>query len=232
MRSALFDLRRNMTFLDLRIEVSTWALPTLYRRLDKARYAAELTSGRIFLSTLQRCRATEDLRRQDRGEGHLIEERGIVHPGLPDYRQRMVRAGYNPDTFRDLIFEDAESHSIRDAWIFCMSTVSRGEAQEKLGESLIEVHNPLEVFAIISKFLLRTNRATQCLFGPVRYTDRTFRIGELPPAPQPFIKPQSFAAEREIRFAWTHDETIEMIPQTFEIPGLSGYFRASVAGAA
>lgn len=200
----------------------------LYRRFDRQEYAEAFVDGQIFVSSLGKCRVTECGKRRDSGEGMVVT--GLIHPSQQDYEARMRRAGYDPRIAKDwIIYGNAMGDSIRDAWLLCLATED-SDAGSKFGPYLVEVFEPWTLFEAITARLLADRLATQCLAGFVDYRDRNFDNPELDEIPPPFLKPPGFKDEKEFRFAWTHDDTIEMIPRVLHIPDSVGCSRIVSGG--
>ena len=211
---------------DLILEASTLRLTVLYRRLKSREHAEAFLDGRIFITTLQRCRTVEDAVRRDGGEGRLQHNTGLIHPALPNYEALLARAGYDPRHHKNAVINDCVSNEgIRDAWLLCTSTDVGGVDRERFGRYVIEVTQPLEFFAELSFEMIRSKRATQCTASAIVYGERVYVGLDLPVAPAPFVKPPCFQDEREVRFAWMHDESIAMDPMEITFPGVRRFLR-------
>jgi hypothetical protein len=208
------------------VEKSACELPRLYRRFDLLEHAQDFVAGHIYVSTLEKCRNSEDHVRRDEGEGRTQVETGLIYPGVPNYENLLRRFGFDPAMYKNAVIANSrERRGVRDAWLLCMSTDRGGEACERLGDYVVEISRPREFFAELSLQLHAQGLCDECSFGPVVYGPRTRKGLEPPLAPDAFVKPLSFALELEVRFVWEHSESVVMQPQLIKFSGLSGYLK-------
>lgn len=204
---------------DVMIEETALPLRAVYRRFDVESHALQFLEGEIFLSTIQRCRSTEDAIRGDVGEGTMDREIALAMPGMPHYDEALRQMGMDPAIHKDAVITNSFGWAgLRDGWLLCMSHSPIG--REEFGKYVVKITQPVEFFAELTLQMFDHKVATQALAGRVCYGERKTLNGSPPLAPDPFVKPERFAPEDEFRFCWCHDDTITMVPSVFRFTGV------------
>src|SRR5687767_3688553 len=90
----------------------------LYRYLDTAEHAQAFVKGKIFISTLQRCRLAEDGLRRDEQEGSVIYAPGNVDGNVDDPHVNAVAKrlgiGLPPGPGGRIVLNNCTAHDILD----------------------------------------------------------------------------------------------------------------------
>jgi hypothetical protein len=188
---------------------------TLYRTFPKAEYADAFMSGKIFLSTLDRCREMEGDVRQDRGEGTITYFPGFVSGSDNTAALRMAtqRVGIHVDerALSGVTIEKITSKNrLPDAYVLCLSRV----IVPKFGQHVVRVDHPRFLFRALSKALGAFNEALGAYSGKpageqgwmqsIQYRNRVYGGTGRGPPHIGFIKPATpFAEEREVRMLWS-----------------------------
>lgn len=171
---------------------------TLYRTFPKAEYADDFMKGKVFISTLKRCREMEDKIRQDPGEGTMTYHSGVID-GRDQAASRIIRERFRFNTEGRVNFcNNTFMGRVPDAFIFCQTRTFA----PKFGEHVVRIDYPRLLFRVMSKALGAFDGTEKGWMKSVQYRDRVY--AGLEPTPDVgFIKPvQPFAKEREVRMVW------------------------------
>jgi hypothetical protein len=184
----------------------------LYRAFEKRCDAEALVAGRVWVSTLSKCKAIEDPVRQDAGEGMLLYESGEISGPADDPDVRLVahRSGlsYAPGTVGGTVtvVGNVSITEHRDVYIVCMST----ERMTKFGPYCVRINEPWQFINAVGAALVESGKVLQvtsdspqsnCHFGIVEYRDRrSYRHLDPGLMHAAFVKPAvPFAEDKEVR---------------------------------
>src|ERR1700728_4968112 len=95
---------------------------TLYRTFPKAEYADDFMNGKIFISTLKRCREIEDGIGGDFGEGSVTYHSGSVDGSDPAALRFILRRAGLPGIGGNVNFYNNTSFDrVPNAFILCLT---------------------------------------------------------------------------------------------------------------
>lgn len=206
---------------------------SVYRFLRSEEHARQFASGKIYISTLEACRAYEEEGRGDAEEGY--EQRVIDH----------ARGGSNDPAFVELarkvsihIGEGCSNvslrnvksiNSIHDAYVLC--TTDQFDPKKlgpRYGEYCVEITNPFAFFNVVTQALLGHTALKEAAMGPIIYKERLIKNMDESPGPIGFVKPPDiYASDREYRFLWTVIQA-EIKGILIDVPDASRYLKRLV----
>jgi hypothetical protein len=186
----------------------------LYRAVDKPEYAEDFANGRVWITTVQQCRATEDAQRRDTGEMPTLYYFGGTVTGDPhdpafrEIAQRQVGPFTPGPSARHWTFSNNTVRtSVLNAFLLCTSPYPNA-VSPKFGSHLIRINQPHEFLIALSLALHAERRTLQYgIVGRVKYEweyagPRTYQ-GLDPEPDQAFGKPVRYEDEREVRMVWS-----------------------------
>lgn len=176
-----------------------------------AAHADAFCRGEVFISTLSRCRAAEDLERGDSAEGTL---RG-AEPGPVAFDETGEKVfDFFPGTDKLVLkqgvtgrwdFSDVEMElRVPDAAVLCLTTDSNVSG---FGAHCVEIRKPDRFFerltaTMFNSFFDQGAQLHSAQFRPVTYASRQRRLGDTDRAGPEFVKDPQFARQKEVRMLW------------------------------
>jgi len=206
----------------------------LYKFLP-SEFAKELISqGRLRIGTLFSFRALEQhgAARGDALEGSTgalaIVDHASIQPGavLPPFFAKMIsppRTG-QPVRLRNWIFEVAANDE--DYFVFSLTSVADRRLFRAFDcDTCVRISKPRSFFTTLSEAI--SDRLMVCddpvaSMKSVIYGSRRGRYSEAFDHPGPFVKPSSYAYQREVRMLWT-PAARPIEPFVTTVPTLSGF---------
>jgi hypothetical protein len=207
----------------------------VYRYIGDEKYLPNLLRGQVRLSTLEICRGYEDVL-GDKGEGEvtLLTAGPITGTGDdPEFGRLAARSGIKlpPGSGQLTIGQNTFVQRVLDAPVYCTSAVYTPEVIARFGEPCVRIERPREFFNRLTTLLAQRVGITHAFLGRVTYRSRTFRDGEDPPTFGPFIKPDDYQVEQEVRMAWQLDPKWWPPKRfTFTDSTLAGFCRRALLG--
>lgn len=205
--------------------------PVLFRRFETQAYLDDFLAGRIFITTLQWCRMTEDTARADGGEGTYEWRLNELHAPVVDHETsaQLMKVGIDIPSggAKGLTVRNARrSVTVPDARVLCM-TEALNPNTNHMGRYAAVVTKPREFSEVVSRTLLRFAPALrEGALARVVYAPRLSELpssGDTHPA---LIKPLRYAAEEEWRLLWLPSEaSAELDRTTFSCPEAVKFIR-------
>lgn len=199
---------------------------SVYRFFPEEWQADALTKGKVWLSTLNQCRAYEDPKQGDAKEAFEIYNSGYAVGGSnnPEFVERARRSGISigPGCSNITISNNTSERAISDAYILCTTTnFSPEKLNNTFGNYCVEITDPRKFFIIVSNYLNMQLPIKQAVAGKVIYKDRIYRGLEERPGPIGFVKPPDlYAEQKEFRFLWIPNSDI-LNPFLLDCPNVS-----------
>lgn len=184
----------------------------LYRIFERPEYANAFCAGEVWLSSLEKCRNTEDGIRKDAGEGTLEYNSGtaIGSSGDPAFDEVVRRLGMPVQGLQDSIIHDCRSfEKTSDAFVLCTSDGSLEELL-KFGAHCVEITRPFEFLLRLTPAIAERHELAWGVVWKVDYRPRVYQGLEEHPGFAPFVKPDSFSDEKEVRFIW-HPRELDLV---------------------
>ncbi len=198
--------------------------PVLYRFDEKREYGEDILRGNVFVSTLERCRRTEDVTRRDELDGKIFYRTGVVNFDSHDPRDRKIRSRMEElgmigiedgGRMKNVSFADNNLEQyIPDAFLYWTTVQHDPEAMKDFGECCIRIKRPREFFYQMTVALVRDAATSfddptepiefHFLYAhEVRYTDPHYRDVDDEPGVVGFVKrPDKYEKEQEFRMLW------------------------------
>lgn len=218
-------MRRWPTAL-LNIDLVAWRFgaPKLFRYFDVEEHADSFTGGRCYISTLRRCRETEDAIRADPGEGMLSYQTGTISGSSSDPLVREIgrRGGIHVAGDGAVTISNTEHRLvIPDAYVLCLSDTLSDVLLKKFGPYVVEI-DTLRFFENLT-YALSTHYELEreAPLRKVAYTSRSYAGLDPSPGVIGFTKPESFRDESEVRCIWL-PQNHTPAPQVFHAAGVAG----------
>lgn len=166
----------------------------VYRFFTEESHAEDFIRGKVYLSTLEKCRNYEDSERGDKQEGHQTYLSGHIvgDSNDPDLVEIARRTGILVGEGNKNISINNCTHTeiINDAYVLCTTINFLPENfEDTFGKYCVKIHNPKKFFITISKNLNSTQNIKNGVMGKVIYRDRHYTGLEPPPGPIGFVKP-------------------------------------------
>jgi hypothetical protein len=206
--------------------------PRLFRFFKESdrHFAERFLNGEIYVSTLANCRCSEDQARADRGEAiHVLHSGRFVRSSSdPAVREGMARMGFDVSPGLNLhVWDNIAVDAIDDALVLCFTLEASEHALRRFGPFGVEVTRPRDFLEILTTLIYHNVQGRQmwALMGKVRYAERGFTIDEPDPGPVGFVKPPSFAADREYRMLWRFREPLSLQPGAVSSPQFAPLLR-------
>jgi hypothetical protein len=189
----------------------------LNRFFREARHARALLDGRVWLSTLSACREYEALGQGDADEAtHLYNTGNLEGDGDdPEFRRRAAigRSKVHPGTESIVIWQNAITTTLYDAYVLCLSEHDSPELRSTFGEHRVTMREVTAVLVAISETLGTSLEVTTAALGRIRYRPRYSEGDEESPGPLGFVKPAvPFEPQREWRMLWTIARPHDYVP--------------------
>lgn len=199
--------------------------PPLYRFLPKAEYAKDFCEGRLWLSTLEICRKTEDTVRGDSGEGtRLMTIKAAGGGQLNSEELRFARSmGGDSSAF---IFNSGLGTVLQDHHLLSLTMDGNLDAMREFGEHCIEITKPKAFMNALTNYLNAKHGLVEGVMAKVAYKERAHDSKEPRPGPIGFVKPESFSKEKEVRMLWADPKRRTALDRVVvDCPALSAHCR-------
>lgn len=176
-----------------------------YRYFPTLERAEQFLAGSVEISTLVRCRNTEDLARGDPTEGTTRYHTGVAQGDWNDEPVRVAaqHLGWpiGPGTTNIDLSHNTVITTEPDCWVLCTSHLDCEELREKFGPFQVEISDLRELFLWIDIAMRRMFLIGYSELLPVEYGSRDFEgMDQLPWGVR--IKDDDFTHEGEVRMAW------------------------------
>lgn len=180
----------------------------LFRYFDVEEHADSFCRGEIRLSTLETCRRAEGVRGDREEAMHAFHVDRIFGPADDPAIQRAVSR--TPFRFTGGGQVDMRGFTavqqLPDAHVLCMTrqpdAMPDVTLAQRFGSYCIRINFPRALFKRLTAALGGEQELREGVAAPVVYAPRARGIFEDPPAPLGFVKPETFAPEREYRMLW------------------------------
>lgn len=181
----------------------------VYRFFQEKDHADALVEGKVWLSTLTKCRGYEDQFQGDSGEGTMHYQSGTISGSSHDKdfveMARHANIGVGNDNKNIQIIDCSADHIIPDAFVICTTEhFSPDNIGEKFGKYCVEISNPKLFFELVTENIKKYQKMYQGAWGRIIYKERKFSGRDKIPGPMGFVKPpDKYSDQREVRFIWT-----------------------------
>ncbi|HHS9474366.1 TPA: hypothetical protein ACTWZX_001408 [Raoultella ornithinolytica] len=193
----------------------------VYRFFKEKDHAEALCQGKVWLSTLQTCRAYEDPQQGDRDEAkHTYSipymSGSSSDPNIVEMSSRLginIKAG----NCNIRVIRGTSLTLIEDAFVLCTTKkYDPSKMNDTFGNYCVKISNPKEFFENVSDELNKVIPLKWGGMGAVIYGKREFTGLENAPGPIGFVKPKDiYSEQKEFRFLWESAE--QKIIKPFEL---------------
>lgn len=193
------------------IRQDEWFLPrTLYRYFDQEEHYRDFLEGRVWITTLNACRTSEDTSRADRGEGTRTFEQqtSVTDPSNPAHREILRRLGIRigQGVTRVLVEGNVRTYQHPDEFMLCLSESLSPKLVKQFSPNaklVVQITRSTELFDAIGEALNCINPLFHYECARVIYNRRTIHdIDSVPTAVPWLMKPQEYSHEKEVRAVW------------------------------
>lgn len=180
----------------------------VYRFFKEPSHADALSSGIVWLSTLETCRAYEDPYQGDPDEAVHVYNSGHAVGGSGDAAFELIaeRSGIHigPGCSNITVSNCTAIQKLPDAFVVCTTEQFRPEdLGDAFGRYCVEIEHPHQFFRLITAELSKLHAVREAAFGRVNYRERKFSGLQDPPGPIGFVKPpDKYESQHEFRFLW------------------------------
>ena len=197
---------------------------SVFRFFPEEWQADALVSGKVWVSTLETCRAYEDPKQGDSEEAHETYNSGHAVGGSTDAdlveiaRRSGIHIG--PGCSNITISNNTSIKKIHDAYVLCTtSQYAPDNLNESFGKHCVEITDPKKFFIEVSQCLSQQMAIKESAAGKVIYKDRHYTGLENPPGPIGFVKPpDKYAEQKEFRFLWIPENATNIKPFLLNCP--------------
>ena len=205
-------------------EVNHISLPKVYRFFKDASQADALVSGKVWLSTLEVCRAYEDPLQGDPNEAIHEYNSGHAVGGSGDAAFELIaaRTGIHigPGCSDITVSNCTSVQKLPDAFVLCTTeSFNPDTLGDTFGRYCVEISNPSEFFRLLTMELSKIYQVREAAFGRVIYRERSFVGLQDPPGPVGFVMPPDrYKDQREVRFLWVSNSNARLQPFLLNVP--------------
>ncbi|MGO3056999.1 MAG: hypothetical protein ACTID3_08715 [Halomonas sp.] len=191
----------------------------VYRFFDEERYADALTEGKVFVSTLARCRTYENHLQGDKDEATVSYNTGNIfgRGNDADIKKMAKNAGIKIEGNIECVhISNAISKTrIFDAFLLCTTVEPYADGfEENIGKHCVKIESPLTFMHHVTIAIQKTHRIKQGLAGKVKYRERHYSGMDAHPGRIGFVKPPDpYAVQQEYRMLW----------EPYNMEGLEGF---------
>lgn len=203
----------------------------LYRYMNEPDHVDQFVSGKIYLSTLDKCRRHENKQQRDAGEGlQTYKFRGSITGDIsnPEFAHVAQMGGIDIDetSLGNRIACHTATRAV-DGYVLCMTLgFTQQNLTDDFGKHCAEITNPEEFFKLLNSELLHRWKTDSGQFGPIIYKQRDFAGFQQPPGRPAFVKPpDQYEDQQEFRFFWPVPRGQFVSPGAFAVPGLAEFCR-------
>ncbi|WP_395299045.1 hypothetical protein V1574_15595 [Enterobacter kobei] len=199
----------------------------VYRFFKEKIHAEALCDGKVWLSTLETCRAYEDPLQGDRGEAmHSYSVDKISGSSSDaDLVEMCSRLGIEiGEGCSNVTISDGQSfYSIKDAFVLCTTKeFNPSKLNSTFGNYCVEISEPSIFFEVVTEELNKIIPLKSAGMGAVIYDKREFTGLEPIPGPIGFVKPKDiYSEQKEFRFLWETIEHEEIKPLEVHCPSIA-----------
>lgn len=196
----------------------------LYRFFSTEAYADRFVNGYIWISTLEACRNAENAAARDEGEGSLLRHVEYADGDDPQFMQMLAQTGLvqiknaekAPGVRMTECFFNVSPG--RNGYVLCLTERCDEVLREKFGGFCVKVNDPFGFFQTVTPRIGQVVPITVAEIGRISYLGRKLRNYEGTETPIEFIKPHTFAPEKEVRMYWAPRPEHTRQIQHFELP--------------
>lgn len=202
----------------------------IYRFFESSSFANDFKDGRIWISTLEKCRETEDAPRKDVGEAKhrfIVDELQVSISDPGSIRQaRNLGIIVEGTASSGTIVNASATFEIKDAYVLCTTQIySPSTMSKSFGDYCVEISSPTEFFRLVTSAINGSkgphNRLLKSDINPVMYRSRDYRGDVNPREELGFVKPNDFRHEDELRMLWIPESNRSIKPFLLEVPEVS-----------
>ncbi|ENL9638454.1 TPA: hypothetical protein P4F40_004968 [Escherichia coli] len=232
-RKSRLKKERKETFPKVNIKMNSKILTKdepirpVYRFFKEKIHAEALCDGKVWLSTLETCRAYEDPLQGDRGEAMHSYSVDNISGGSSDagFVEMCSRLGIGigEGCSNVSIGQGKSFYSIKDAFVLCTTKeFNPSKLNSTFGNYCVEIACPIIFFEEVTKALNKIIRLKSAKMGAVIYDKREFTGLEPIPGPIGFVKPKDiYSDQKEFRFLWETIEHVEIKPLEVHCPSIA-----------
>lgn len=181
---------------------------SVYRFFKEEWQAESLCGGRVWISTLEACRAYEDPLQGDSGEATHTYNSGYAAGDSTDLNlleiaaRSGVRIGKNCSNI--VVDGNISIQLLRDAFVLCTTREYNPQMlNDTFGMYCVEISNPNVFFEEVTKELNKITSLRSSHMGEVIYSSREYSGLDNPPGKIGFVKPADlYSSQKEFRFLW------------------------------
>jgi hypothetical protein len=199
----------------------------VYRFFNNERYADQLTSGTIMVSTLETCRKYEDKLQGDPEEA--IHSYNTGNAWSEDPRSKRAFENFTGSApipgSNTFLINCTRKTQIFDAYVICTTehfdSTKLGDA---IGKYCVQIIDPVRFFYYIFKRLkvATCGNVIDAVAGKVKYQSREWTGNEPAPGPIGFVKPADpYEPQQEIRFLARIKNPKSLKPIIIDAPRIS-----------
>lgn len=201
-----------------------------YRYFREFEHAEAFIRGDIRLSTLEVCRGYENPAQGDAEEAIHTYNTGSLYGSSEDaeFVALAARAGIaiGPGCSGITVTDCKKIDRLPDAYVLCLTDSDRPEVfRDDFGPYCVEITN-LPAFAhSFSIGVAKLLGVNQGRYGPVTYREREYTGFQPFPGELGFVKPLTYAKQREIRLLWERPDGARLEPIVVSVPGIRHFVR-------
>jgi len=199
----------------------------IYRFFSERWQADSLCEGKVWLSTLETCRAYEDPLQGDDEEAIHTYTSGHIVGGSSNeaFVEMAARSGiYIGEGCSNITINNAtQVQKLPDAFVLCTTKELQPEKlSDTFGNYCVKISNPAEFFKRISIVLNKHFAIKEGGMGLIQYKDRVYTGLETPPGPIGFVKPSDlYSPQKEFRMLWVPEDTVPIDPFLLNCPDVA-----------
>lgn len=203
----------------------------VFRFFEKPEHAEDFAKGKIWISTLERCRQYEDPKQGDKDEAtftHYVDEVVITDGRETKNQMLAARMGIKiPSSPINLTVKNSIFYfRLPDGLVLCTTLrYAPDTLSDNFGKHCVEISRPEEFFRTLTESLLSTYPMIEdAACGPISYTDRVSPVHNALPNQIGFIKPSDpYADQEEYRMLWLVKHDVSLTPGVIYNPALANY---------
>ena len=182
---------------------------TLFRYFDRDEYYEDFLAGRVWVTTIDACRNSEDADRADRFEAThtFVQPRPVWDSTSPVGRAVMKQLGVSvPPGSRVFLEGNSSTEFHPDQYMLCLSRSLNRRLMEKFSpgaKKVVRIVRPTALIDAIGKAIHEKDSLFHYECAPVLYERPDAGGSELTPRYAPWMmKPRRYSEEQEIRVVW------------------------------
>ncbi|WP_323150743.1 hypothetical protein [Pseudomonas glycinae] len=202
----------------------------VYRFFDEEWQAEDFSNGKIFISTINKCRGYEDALRGDKGEAikSYTISNAFGASSDPHIQHMSNNAGVGVGNFKRVSLSNiTRIERLPDAYVLCTTVgFSDQELGKTFGAYCVKITNVQSFFNALTKRINSQVCRVRGMHGPIIYRERHYEDLESYPYEIGFVKPpDKYKDQKEYRFLWHAPVGREIAGVVVNCPEAIGYVK-------